>query len=190
MNKASIIGSQIHGDVRVGDQSSYTINLPPADPIAVTRFLQKIEELRSSDEDFQWFSERLEFFTSQKNKVPVIGLEQKLKNGGRDDLIETAIERKDLFAKRLVKTQLNQRRQGVFLYILQKISFSFEETIRPLMKKGIDNEAIDSAILYGIVETIYREVMAEDPTIDQATISGMLYFLTGKCHLLWEKQKC
>lgn len=190
MNKASVFNSQIHGNIKVGDDNHYTINLPPADPAVVERFLKKIEELSSSDEDFQWFVERLEFFTTQKTKIPVIGLEQKLKNGGREDLIEVAIERKDLFVKRLFKSQLTQRRQGVFIYILQKISFSFEEMVRPLMKKGVESEVIDEIILRGIVDAIYREIMAEDPTIDQSMISGMLYFLTGKCHLIWEKQKC
>lgn len=190
MNKASVFNSQIHGNMKVGDDNHYTINLPPADPTVIARFLQKIEELSSNDEDFHWFVDRLEFFTTQKTKIPVIGLEQKLKNGGREDLIEIAIERKDSFAKRLFKSQLTQRRQGVFIYILQKISFSFEDTVRPLMKKGVENEVIDGVILHGIVDAIYREVMAEDPTMDQSTISGMLYFLTGKCHLIWEKQKC
>lgn len=190
MNKASVFGSQVHGSMKVGDENHYTINLPPVDTTAIARFLQKIEALRSNDDDFQWFVDRLEFFTAQKTKIPVIGLEQKLKNGGREDLIDIAIERKDLFSKRLLKSQLTQRRQGVFIYILQKITFSFEDTVRPLMKKGVENEVIDGVIMHGIIDAIYRDVMAEDPTVDQSMISGMLYFLTGKCHLIWEKQKC
>lgn len=190
MNKANVLGSQIHGDLRVGDDTNYIINLPPPDPTAITRALARFQELSENDEDFQWFVERLDFFTNQKTQTPVIGLEQKLTNGGRDDLLEVAIERKDFFAKRLMKSQLNRRRQGIFLYILQKISFAFEELVRPLIKKGAPNEVIDGVILNGIVDVIYREVMAEDPTIDQYIISGMLYFLTGKCHLIWERPNC
>lgn len=190
MNKASVSNSEIHGNLKVGDENNYIINLPPVDPTIIARFLKKIEALSTSDEDFQWFIERLDFFTAQKKNIPVIGLEQKLKNGGRADLIDVAIERKDSIAKRLYKSQLTPRRQGVFVYILQKISFSFEEKIRPLMKNGVDDEVIDRIILHGIVDEIYREIMAEDPTIDQAAISGMIYFLTGKCHLIWDKKKC
>ncbi len=190
MNKANVWGSQIHGGVRVGDETNYYINLPPPDPTAITRALAKFQELSENDEDFQWFVERLDFFTNQRTQSPVIGLEQKLINGGREDLLEVAIERKDFFVKCLMKSQLNQRRQGVFLYILQKISFAFEEHVRPLIKKGAPNEVIDSVILNGIVDAIYREVMAEDLTVDQYMISGMLYFLTGKCHLIWERPKC
>jgi hypothetical protein len=190
MNKANVLGSQIHGDLKVGDDTNYIINLPSPDPSAITRMLAKIQALSEHDEDFQWFIERLDFFTNQKNQTTVIGLEQKLINGGRDDLLETAIERKDLFAKRLMKSQLNRRRQGVFLYILQKISFTFEDLVRPLINKGVPNEVVDGVIMNGIVDAIYREVMAEDPTIDQSMISGMLYFLTGKCHLIWARPKC
>ncbi|MDX2353241.1 hypothetical protein [Stutzerimonas xanthomarina] len=110
MNKANVWGSQIHGGVRVGDETNYYINLPPPDPTAITRALAKFQELSESDEDFQWFVERLDFFTNQKTQTPVIGLEQKLINGGREDLLEVAIERKDFFAKCLMKSQLNQRR--------------------------------------------------------------------------------
>ena len=190
MNKANVLGSHIHGNLKVGDDTNYIINLPPPDPAAITRMLAKIQELSENDEDFQWFVERLDFFTNQKTQTTVIGLEQKLMNGGRDDLIETAIERKDLFAKRLMKSQLNRRRQGIFLYILQKISFAFEELVRPLIEKSVPNDVIDGVIMNGIVDAIYREIMAEDPTIDQSMISGMLYFLTGKCHLIWAKPSC
>lgn len=190
MNKANILGSSIQGDVRVGDDTNYIINLPPPDPTAITRALARIQDLSEHDEDFKYFIERLDFFTNQKTHAPMIGLEQKLKNGEREDLLDIAIERKDAFAKRILKSQLNRRRQCIFLYILQKISFGFEESIRPLMRKGAPNEVIDTIILNGIVDTIYREVMAEDFTIDQYMISGMLYFLTGKCHLVWEKSKC
>lgn len=190
MNKANVLGSNIHGDLRVGDDINYVINLAPPDPTAITRALAKFQELTENDEDFQWFVERLDFFTNQKTQTPVIGLEQKLINGCRGDLLEVAIERKDFFAKRLMKSQLNRRRQGIFLYILQKISFAFEELIRPLIKKGAPSEVIDGVILNGIIDATYREVMAEDSTIDQYMISGMLYFLTGKCHLIWERPKC
>lgn len=187
MNKASLWGARVGGDLRVGDDTNYIINTPPPDPAALSRLLAQIQELSETDEDFQYFIGRLDFFSNQKAQTPIIGLEHKLLNGGRDDLLEIAIERKDAFAKRLFKSQLNRRRQGIFLYILQKISFAFEEQIRPLMKQGAPNEVIDSVILKGIVDTIYHEVMAEDFTIDQYIISGMLYFLTGKCHLIWEK---
>lgn len=190
MNKATIKESEIHGSVTVGDQTSFYLTLPPADPMAITRGLAKLQALCEEDEDFQYFVERLDFFTSQKVRSPVIGLEQKLRNGGRDDLLDVAIERKDAFAKRLMKSQLNRRRQWIFLYILQKISFAFEEMVRPLIRQGASTETIDSVIVNAIVDNIYREVVGEDITIDQHLISGMLYFLTGKCHLIWEQSKC
>lgn len=188
MNKASLWGARVDGSLRVGDDTNYIFNIPPPDPAALARLLAQIQELSETDEDFQYFIQRLDFFTNQKTQTPVIGLEQKLRNGGRDDLLEIAIERKDAFAKRLFRSQLNRRRQGIFLYILQKISFGFEEQVRPLMKQGAPDKVIDGIILNGIVDTIYSEVMTEDFTIDQYMISGMLYFLTGKCHLIWEKK--
>ncbi|WP_410481646.1 ABC-three component system protein [Pseudomonas plecoglossicida] len=190
MNKASIWGSEINGDVNVGDQTTYVVNPPPADPTAITRALARFQALNEEDEEFKQFIERLDFFTDQKSLSPTIGLEKKLLNGDREDLVDIAIERKDAFAKILLKTQLTRRRQGIFLFILQKISFGFEQSVRPLLKKGAPDEVVDGVILNHIINPIYTEIMGEDFTIDQYMISGMLYFLTGKCHLVWERPKC
>lgn len=188
MNKATIKDSEIGGSVHVGDH--FQIIIPPPDPQAISRALAKLQDLSEDDEDFQYFIDRLDFFTTQKLRSPVIGLEEKLRNGGREDLVEVAIERKDAFAKRLMRSQLSRRRQWIFLHILQKISFAFEQLVRPLILKEAPPEVIDRVIMDGIVDTIYREVMGEDITIDLHTISGMLFFLTGKCHLIWEAPKC
>src|SRR5690554_5573967 len=149
MNKANVRNSQVHGNIKVGDDTNYIFNLPPPDPEAITRALAQFQKLSETDEDFHWFVNRLSFFTNQKTETPVIGLEQKLINGGRSDLLETAITRKDFFAKHLMKSQLNYRRQFIFLYILQKISFGFEELVRPLIKTGAPHETIDNMILNG-----------------------------------------
>ncbi|MDH0747969.1 hypothetical protein N5D61_16685 [Pseudomonas sp. GD03842] len=186
MNSASINKSEIHGSVHVGDNNTYKIVLPPADPQGMASALARFQALSENDDDFQYFMERLDFFTSQNSRSPVIGLEKKLTNAGRQDLLEVAVERKDAFAKRIMRSQLSRRRQWIFYYILQKIDFYFTSQIKPLIRQRQPSEVIDAVIMSGIVEVIYREVMAEDPTIDLHTISGMLYFLTGKCHLVWE----
>ncbi|MCS2609172.1 ABC-three component system protein [Halomonas dongshanensis] len=186
MNKVSVKNGEVGKDIIGGDQYNYNIELPPIDCGAVVRGLERFQEMAESDEDFQYFLERLEFFTNNKTRSAVIGLEQKLVNGGRSDLVDDAIEKKDHFAKRFSKSQLNPRRQWIYLYILQKIKATFESSIRPLIKNKARSEVIDMAIYNHIVDRVYSEVIGSDPTIDQDTISGMLYFLTGKCHLIWD----
>lgn len=186
MNKIVVKGSTLGDSLVGGDQYSFNIHIPPADPTVIIRGLENFQKLTQDDEDFQDFLDRLNFYVNQKNNIPVIGLEKKLVNGGRADLVTDAVERKDAFAKRLLKSQLNTRRQWIYLYVLQKISSAFEGLVRPLIKKGATGDAIDATIYYGIVSNIYNEVVGIDSTIDQYTISGMIYFLTGKCHLIWE----
>jgi hypothetical protein len=185
MNKVSVKNSDVGKDLIGGDQHNYNIELPPIDYEAVVRGLERFQEMVESDEDFQYFIERLEFFTNDKSRSTVIGLEQKLIEGGRTDLVDDAIEKKDHFAKRLSKSQLNPRRQWIYLYVLQKIKATFESSIRPLIKNNARSEVVDMAIYNHIVDRVYSEVIGSDSTIDQDTISGMLYFLTGKCHLVW-----
>lgn len=186
MNKVIIKSSEIGKDLIGGDQHNYNIELPPIDYETVVRGLERFQEMTEGDEDFQYFIERLEFFTNDKRRSAVIGLENKLIKGGRGDLVDDAIEKKDHFAKRLSRSQLNPRRQWIYLYILQKIKATFDSSIRPLIKSKAGSEVIDVAIYHYIVDRVYSEVIGSDSTIDQDTISGMLYFLTGKCHLVWD----
>ncbi|RRV23306.1 hypothetical protein EGJ29_09700 [Pseudomonas sp. s199] len=116
----------------------------------------------------------------------MIGLEAKLRNGNREDLIESAIEHKDRFVKKISRGQLASRRQYIYYYILQKLDTQFHVQIVPLLKIGTPPHAIDAAIYNEIVSAVHSEALQVDPSIDMQLIYGMLYFLTGKCHLVWE----
>ncbi|MCK9818139.1 hypothetical protein M1B35_29425 [Pseudomonas sp. MAFF 302046] len=187
MNKIVVTESDVKGSVVGGDQHNVTYIVAAApDPNVIRAGLDRIGALSEGDEEFQDFVELLNTYLADRAGRPVIGLQKKLVNGNREDLVEEAIEHKDRFAKIAARAQLSPRRQYIYFYILQKIKASFDGQIRPLLKSGARPEDIDQAIYHNIVNTIFAEVCSVDVSIDQYLIYGMLYFLTGKCHLVWE----
>ncbi|NAO55362.1 ABC-three component system protein [Pseudomonas syringae] len=187
MNKIAIDNSEIKGPVIGGDQNNITYVVAAApDPTVIRAGLERISLLSESDEEFRDFIEVFNSYLNDRVNRPIIGLKQKLLNGDREDLVEEAIEHKDRFAKIVARAQFSPRRQYIYFYILQKIKAGFDGQVRPLIKAGALPENIDQSIYHNIVNSIFSEVNSVDISIDQHLIYGMLYFLTGKCHLVWE----
>lgn len=188
MNKIVVKSSDVKGPIIGGDQNNIThIHVAAApDPNIIRAGLDRISLLSERDEEFKDFIELFNSYLRDREGRPIVGLRQKLLNGGREDLVEDAIEHKDRFAKIAAKAQLSPRRQYIYFYILQKIKAAFDGQIRPLIKAGARPEDIDQSIYHNIVNSIFSEVNSVDISIDQHLIYGMLYFLTGKCHLVWE----
>lgn len=186
MTTVKVIASSVKGSVIGGNNYEITIQPQAPDPEILKGAIRQLEALSSQDEEFADFLERFNHYTSDRSGRPVIGLENKLLNGGREDLVEEAVEHKDRFVKRISRGQLVSRRQYIYYYVLQKLQIQFDVQIRPLMKIGSPAQVVDMAILNEIVLVVYSEVSQVDPSIDMQLIYGMLYFLTGKCHLVWE----
>jgi len=185
MNTVSVQGSKIIGDVIGGNKYVKVLSAP--NPDALKNAIVKLTGLSQDSDEYKDFVEGLDFYLNDvKSSRNVIGLEQKLINGGREDLVDEAVTKKDRFSKILARGQLSPRRQYMYYYALQKIQSSFDGNIRPLIKEKIKFSEIDSAIYNEVVVSVYAELVEVDISIDQYLIYGMLYFLTGKCHLRWE----
>ncbi|HUE93070.1 ABC-three component system protein [Pseudomonas sp.] len=186
MTTVKVVNSSVKGSVIGGNNYEITISPPAPDPELLRGAIKQLETLSAQDEEFADFLERFEYYVNDHSGRPVIGLENKLINGGREDLIESAIEHKDRFVKRISRGQMAGRRQYIYYYVLQKLHVQFDVQIRPLLRIDTPSHVVDMAILNEIVSVVYSEVSQVDPSIDMHLIYGMLYFLTGKCHLVWE----
>ena len=115
------------------------------------------------------------------------GLEEKLRSASRDNsYINNAKELKELFAKRLIKRDLSPSAQKIFAYLLGKIKLSFQHNIIPSMKSGLNQPQIEEMIFVKVLEPIYDQLEENVLGLTWEELSGMLYFLTGNCHLRWD----
>ncbi|MEY8211373.1 MAG: hypothetical protein RPR97_11805 [Colwellia sp.] len=127
-----------------------------------------------------------DYITENPNRK-VIGLEGKLTNGNRLDLKERAILLKNRFERRVAKNQMSLAEQHVYVQILSTISSIWHSKIKPLIDIGTSKTAIDSSIHTELIEPVHKAIVRYDTLATSELVSGMLYFLTGKCHLEWCK---
>ncbi|HIE8962564.1 TPA: ABC-three component system protein [Klebsiella pneumoniae] len=119
----------------------------------------------------------------------VIGLENKLIRGSRHDLIERATILKNRFARRVAKDQMSLVEQTVYIQILSAISTNWHQYVYPAIICGCNNMEVDRLVMEEIISPVHRAIIRFDNTITTELVSGMLYFLTGLCHIKWEA-KC
>lgn len=118
----------------------------------------------------------------------IVGLEKKLQKGERLDLFHRARYLKNKFARRVAKNQMSITEQHVYIQILSAINTTWYQRIYPLIIAKASNQAIDQRIDDELIQPIHQAIVRFDYTITTETVSGMLYFLTGKCHLIWTSE--
>ncbi|QHS14663.1 ABC-three component system protein [Shewanella sp. Arc9-LZ] len=127
-----------------------------------------------------------DYITDYPNRE-IIGLENKLINGDRQDLSDRALLLKNRFERKLAKNQMALAEQHIYVQILSTISSIWHSKIKPLIDVGASKNTVDKAIFDDLIEPVHKAVVRYDTLATSELVSGMLYFLTGKCHLVWEK---
>jgi len=116
----------------------------------------------------------------------IVGLEEKLKRGQREDLIERAMFYKEEFVKELSKKRLYQTAQRIYVELLEIVFHKFRMCVAPLICSGAAKHEVDKAISEQVTHIMENFVMENRDLFSQAEIEGMFYFLTGSCHINWD----
>lgn len=182
------IGNKPGGDLVARDKHATTVNIHKYGSrrthisILNDKYLQ---EMRGETEIFEYIQILMHYVDSPEDDVR--GLEDKLRSALRDrNYIEEAKKYKELFAKRFIKRDLSPSAQKIFAYLLGKIKQSFRHKIIPSIKNGIDHNTIEEMIFSDVIEPIYEGLEENVLDITWDEFIGMLYFLTGNCHLRWD----
>lgn len=153
---------------------------------ALRELINRTNDLLDEDEEYRDFIFELNSLLEHRKGREIIGTEQKLLNGNREDLLEDAWFYESKFARKLAKGELSRTSQAIFLHCLSTINEVFLSSIRPLIKQNADKLVINQIIENNIIDNLYGQVSGADSSITKQVIRGMLYFLTGKCHIKWE----
>lgn len=120
------------------------------------------------------------------------GLEEKLQDGGfKKMFIQKAIIQKEMYAKKATRYECYPAAQKIFLDLFGRIKNEFDEEIYPLISKGVEVHIIMQQVRRQIVCPILHLIEANGEN-DQSLfftmdhIYGMIYYLTGMCHLNWK----
>ena len=134
--------------------------------------------------------EDLLHFSTPRQNEKIIGLEAKLKAAGRDDAyVSYGQEMKELFAKKLLKHTFSESAQKIYLFLLSEVATHFQLHVIPHIKAGESPAKIDELIANQVIEPVKNRLGPHKFVLDlyAREIAGMLFYLTGNCHLTWAK---
>lgn len=120
------------------------------------------------------------------------GLEEKLQDGGFQKMfIQKAIIQKEMYAKRATKYECYPAAQEIIFSLFARIKNEFDVRIYPMIIKGADVPSIMQEVHKQIVSPILQMIEmngANDQSLyfNMDHIYGMIYYLTGMCHLNWK----
>lgn len=175
-------------DIDYGDKATHNGDNVFVQLTALEQAVEEIKKNLGGNTDAVAIIEDLADYITDYPSREIIGLEKKLENAGRKELQPRAILLKNRFERRVAKNQMSLAEQHVYVQILSTISSIWYSKITPLIEIETSKTTIDQAIFDELVEPVHRAIVRYDTLITSELVSGMLYFLTGKCHLVWAKQ--
>jgi hypothetical protein len=171
-------------------QAGGSINNYNYPPTKMRALIEAYEQERLTDATFNATIEQLDYYLNPINREmgEVIGLEKKLQIGHFDIFIGYAMEAKDMFARKLEQYRFSKVAQEIFLYVLADIWTIFHNKIYQLVCNNESHDIIMKKVQDEIIEVISKKL--EDNVLDiyPDCISGMIYFLTGNCHIKWSTE--
>jgi len=150
------------------------------------RLLEQFEEELKSDPKLSVFIEELDYY-NKPFEGDVLGLEKKLTDGNLKEHIRFGLRAKERFYKKLFKFQYSEFAQRINLHLLSWVEKSFELQIYPKIVSGCSPEEACALVDSIIVNPLLAELENVALGYTSTELSGMLYYLTGNCHLKWAK---
>lgn len=179
-------GNLVGGD-QAGGNISKTYNVHAVQRTTMSALIEKFKAEMGRNEEFRQKIEKLEHYCKQIDNDEIIGLEPKLEAGGQAALLDFAQRTKELFAKKLIRYQFSETGQQIHAYVLAEIYSRFHRHILPKIQKGLPAEAISDCVQKEVIDPVQGVLEENVLGLYADEINGMLYFLTGNCHIKWVK---
>ena len=179
-------GSTVGGDQVARDKITYEAQKKqPRAASSVAASVEQFQKEVADDAALGQVIDTLQHFLENVDADPKLDLASKLRLAGREMEITEAQAMKELFAKRVHRFLLSPSAQTVFSYLLGRMHQMFRYKIRPLVESGRSQAEVDEK-LFELVITPMQEIVDENEVpLQPQEILGMLYYLTGNCHIKW-----
>ncbi len=157
-----------------------------------TRFARRFEKLNQevkNDERYEGTMESLKYYLT---KLDGISAEKKLYDGGfTENEVISAIRRKERYAKRLQLNRFFESAQWIDSQLFARIKMDFEAFVVPLIDNGSSKREILREVVVKVVQPVLDLINIEgeeDEVLNYNAddIFGMIYYLTGQCHINWK----
>jgi hypothetical protein len=184
-------GQNINGNYNQQAAGDITnLNYCPQQDAKMKDLIEAYRQEQKTNPYFNEIIEELDFYLNpvKSEDRKIIGLEKKLRDGQFDDhYIETAMEMKDIFWRKVEHYRFSKVAQQIFLYIMADVFTKFNLKIYPLIRSDMAPEIIMSKIHDEIIQVLNQKLGENILDIFDDSILGIIYFLTGNCHIKWSK---
>ncbi len=187
-NRVEVQQAQVGGDFTGRDKNVYDFSTKQAQTAYLKDLYERFEKEKLENPDFKEICEELNYYTSQNGKEEIIGLEKKLIAGNRQALVRYAKEVKEQFHKKLMKvSQYSLVAQDINVHILAKVRSAFVMEVYSLILEGKPQDTINLLIRERIINPVMAELGINIFKYTEDDIMGMIFFLTGNCHIKWSE---
>ncbi len=156
----------------------------------LARWFRRLREEFDNDVRLQ---RKLDDIKRYHTRLPhTIGLERKLLDGGfSSDAIDRARRKKQYYAKKATRYQYYESAQRIDSHLFAIVCNRFDNYVFPLIQQSQPLQDINRAVYEQVILPVMQELNdngADDSCLcyTQDDIFGMLYYLTGKCHINWK----
>lgn len=176
------------GDIAARDINKPTYNygrVSTGGQSQLEKLYERLEEERKNSTTFNNVIDDLLHYKNYAPNTTVVGLEEKLNNGNRQKYLRFAEISKEKFTRKLVKNEHSETAQLIYAFLLAKVYASFETYVYPRLNEGHPEEFINRLVSSYIISPI-EDILGDNLLqIYEDEINGMIYFLTGNCHIKW-----
>lgn len=175
----------------VGQQVNVTAMHGDIQFAKISRLGQRFKRLKEEVEKDIRYNGFIEDFKRYNTELDGKSMPDKLVDGGfSEQEIQRATIRKHQYSKKLEKSKLYETAQLIDMELFAIINLNFETYVEPLIEKGAEKSDIKTCVREKIIDPIFKLINedGQDDTFlnyNVDDIYGMVFFLTGKCHLNW-----
>ncbi len=181
--------NEVKGDLAGNDINKPTYNIGRTSiggKSQLEKLYDRLEKERESSTIFSEIVDDLLHYKKNADENEFIGLEKKLENGNRTSYLNFAEKSKEKFAKKLLRNEHSETAQLIYAFLLAKVYSSFEFNIAPRIKENHPEIFINELVSEFIIRPL-EDILGENLLrIYDDDINGMIYFLTGNCHIKWD----
>ena len=151
------------------------------------RFVKLNQEVKS-DQRYEGTMEALKHYLTKQDGIDA---ETKLMDGGFSEKQRIdAIKSKEKYAKKLELNRFFESAQLIDSQLFAKIKMDFDTFVVPLVNSKVPKDEIMQSLVKNVIQPVLDLINEEGEDDEYLNynaddIFGMVYYLTGQCHLNW-----
>jgi hypothetical protein len=173
--------NDVEGDIVVGTKKVYNTQ-----PTSLSHLYEILRDAEQASAHKSNIADLLQHYTAPAS-FDVRGLEVKLNEGERVDIIPEALLWKQRAAMLIARWQTSPVTQDIITHILSFIHSEFVQHVKPAIQAGKSRIDVEALISEKVLAPTNLMLGENDLQITAIDILGMLYFLGGNCHIRWDK---